>query len=277
MFKKHPKSAGANIHTVLLVIPTLGKRTDLLEQTLLSARREQPDILDIILVCPRNSIEAIALAHKYGADVADDPGTLSAALNVGFAHARPRHKYGCWMGDDDLFRPGCLNATTSALETHSNAVVAYGYCDYVDDNGNLLFTNKAGNLAPKILPWGPNLVPLIGMLYRISDLLAAGPFDEKLSYTMDLDMLLRLRKRGPFINTRKTLGAFRWHSTSTTVANRKASMSEAYIVRKRYLPKYLRRISITWEKPVQLATFAAAKKANALGKKSLEKSKSAKL
>jgi GT2 family glycosyltransferase len=113
------------------------------------------------------------------------------------------------------------------------------------------------------MSWGPNLVPLPGILYRHSAIQKAGDFDESLKYAMDLDMLLRLRKLGNFVCTGKTLAAFRWHTTSTTVANRQASLDEAARIKSRYLPKALRPLAPVWEIPVQLATKLAAKRVSA--------------
>jgi glycosyltransferase involved in cell wall biosynthesis len=251
---------------VLFVIPTLGERLDLLRQTLQSIVAQGEDTVDIIVVCPPTS-DAVAIAQEFGAKTANDPGTLSGALNVGFALAKKHHEFGAWMGDDDLVAPGSLNITISALEKRPKAVVAYGYCDYIDDKGRLIFQSKAGRLAPWIMGWGPNLIPLPGMLYRLSALKKAGDFDASLKYSMDLDMLLRLRRFGPFVNTRQTLGAFRWHASSTTVSSRAASLKESELTKRRYLPTILREISLLWEIPVSITTHMAVWRVNKLAGK----------
>ena len=251
---------------VLVVLPTLGQRPTLLRQTLESLVSQQKQALDIILVCPRKSRTTHKLAREFGAALADDPGGLSAAVNVGIAHAKPHHEYITWIGDDDLLTPGSLAATTRALDANPHTVLAFGYCEYIDDTGQHLFTSKAGRLAPWLMTWGPNLVPLPGILFRLSALQAAGDFDPSLKYVMDLDMLLRLRKQGKFFNTQQTVAAFRWHSSSTTVANRTASLDEAEMVKRRYLPKPLRLFAPIWEKPVRFATSLAARRVNALAR-----------
>lgn len=246
---------------VLIVIPTLGERLDLLKQTLHSLTKQDAEKPDIIVVCPRKP-EVRQLAKKFGAAIADDPGGLSAALNVGFALARPWHEYGAWMGDDDLLRPGSLKTTVNTLDANPQAILAFGYCEYVNNSGRVLFTNRAGRLALGLMKWGPNLVPLPGLLYRLAAVREAGNYDESLKYSMDLDMWLRLKKKGSFVNTHKVLGAFRWHPTSTTVANRNASLNEAEIVKRRYLSKFIRPLAIFWEKPVRFATKLAANRLN---------------
>jgi len=247
-----------------MVIPTLGERIDLLRQTLQSIVDQGASTPDIIVVCPKKALEARALAAEFGADVADDPGGISAAVNVGFALAKQRHIYATWMGDDDLLRSNSLASTTAALDANPKAVVAFGFCDYIDDKNNILFTNRAGWYAPWLMTWGPDLVPLPGILFRLSAVQQAGGFDEALKYAMDLDVLLKLRKMGRFVNTKKTLAAFRWHPDSTTVANRTASLNEAEMVKRRRLSKPLQILAPLWEGPIRAATRMAARRVNAL-------------
>jgi hypothetical protein len=62
----------------------------------------------------------------------------------------------------------------------------------------------------------------------------AGGLDEKLKYTMDLDLLLSLSTLGSFIKTHRVIAAFCWHPASLTIANRKASLLEAQVVQRRH-------------------------------------------
>jgi glycosyltransferase involved in cell wall biosynthesis len=247
---------------VLLVVPTLGRRPELLRLTLQSIAAQAPYRADVIVVCPPDADAALKLAAEFGAQVADDPGGMTAAINLGLAQARPGHEYVNWIGDDDLLTPGSLAATVEALDAHPAASVAFGYCDYIDDVGVVLFTSRAGRFAPWLMTWGPDLVPQPGSLFRLSAVRAVGDLDPALKYAMDLDLLLRLRRQGQFVNTARTLSCFRWHATSTTVANRTPSLAEAERVKRRYLSPLQRRLAPLWEGPVRLATRVAARRVN---------------
>lgn len=247
---------------ILVVIPTLGQRTSYLRQTLESVTNQAPIKFDTILVCPLDNPETLKLAKEFGATMIDDPKGISAAVNAGIAQAKPGHEFISWIGDDDLLTPGSFATAISALDNEPRGVLAYGYCDYIDDKGRRLFTSKAGKFAPWIMTWGPNLVPLPGMLFRLSALKKAGKFDTFNKYSMDLDMLLRIRKHGKLINTHETLASFRWHATSTTVANRDRVLRETEFVKRKYLPKYLQVVAPMWELPVRVATKIAAKRVN---------------
>lgn len=252
---------------ILVVIPTLGEREQLLRKTLESIKLQAPVAYDIVMVFPLKNKKMVALAKEYGAAMVDDPGGLSASVNAGIATAKPHHKFISWIGDDDLLRKQSFEVALGALETNQDAVLAYGYCDYIDENDNILFTNKASRLAPWIMRWGPNLVPLPGILFRKSALDRAGVFDEKNKYCMDLEMLLRLRLLGAFVNTNFALAAFRWHSTSTTVSNRAKVLKETEEVKRKYLPTYLQPFSPLWDYPVRAATHVAARRVTALAKR----------
>jgi hypothetical protein len=112
---------------------------------------------DLIVVCPPAATGARETASRYGARVLDDPGSLSAAVNLGLAQATEVHHYGNWIGDDDLLAPGSLAATCDALDRDSSAVVAFGACTYVNEEGRPLWVSRAGRSAVWMLSWGPDL------------------------------------------------------------------------------------------------------------------------
>ena len=259
-----PKREKAPKSRILVVLPTLGKRPDLLRDTLRSISRQKPVRYDIVMIYPMKDKKLRSLAEEFNALSANDPGTLSGALNVGIARAKPSHEFISWIGDDDLLEPLSFTTCLKALDANPNAALAFGYCNYIDSDGRHLFTSRAGGLAPWLMTWGPNLVPCPGILFRKSALAKAGGFDVNNKFSMDLDMLLRLRKIGHFINTKQVLASFRWHATSTTVANRAAVLQETERVKRKYLPPYLRAIAPLWEQPVRFATTLAARRVNKL-------------
>ncbi len=215
--------------------------------------------LRLVVIAPVRAVAARELALNFGATVVDDPGTgISEAINVGIS-ARSGEKFYAWIGDDDLFRPGGLAMLKGLLENNSDAVLAYGGCDYIDARGNILGRSRAGKLAQVILSWGPDLIPHPGSMIRLDDLEAVKLFDTSLKYAMDLDLFLRLRSRGRFVFTTIPVSAFRWHPDSLTVASRTNSSKESEMVKARYLNPWLRPVSFAWVLPVRWASSAAAR------------------
>lgn len=255
-----------NNSKVLLLLPTLGERPDYLKETIQSVI-DQGVECDIVMIYPLKNQEVGVIADSIGAIKVEDPGGLSKALNAGLSYANESHQFVSWIGDDDLLTDNSLKTAVSILEENEDAVVVYGYCDYIDENGDFLFKNKMGNLAPWLMTWGPNLVPCPGSLFRRSALEQVGRFDENLHYTMDLDIFLKLRKIGKFINAKQTLSSFRWHALSSTVSNREKSLSESQMVKRRHMGKRLRTISWIWEGGIKVATRFAAKSVDKRAKK----------
>jgi hypothetical protein len=245
--------------TLLVVLPTLGQRLELLTIALEScAELAQTVPLTLAVVVPKEAKSARTLATQYGALLVDDPGTgMADAVNAALAASTTETFY-VWVGDDDRLVTNGVAALVSALEQDPLAVVAYGHCDYVDETGRVLATNKAGKWATRILRFGPNFIPHPGTVVRLSSLNAIGGFDPQLGYALDLDMFLKLRSRGRFLSLTTTSAQFRWHPESLTVADRKASSREAMAVKNSHLPQWLRPFSFLWNYPVAWASALAA-------------------
>jgi len=246
---------------VLIVIPTLGLRLDFLRQTLESIRIQRVEA-DIKVVAPASAGAARELAHEFGAEVLDDPGSLPAAINLGVESASPHHEYVNWLGDDDLLSHHSLELTVGALVANPRAVVAYGSCRYIDPQGNELWVSKAGKWAEKILNWGPDLIPQPGMLIRAHSWHLAGGLDQTLSHAFDLDLLLKLKELGEFASVDQVVSSFRWHPDSLTVSDRTKSLDESEAIKRRYLSPTQTRLKWMWEKPVRIATRIAAIRLN---------------
>lgn len=243
---------------ILVVLPTLGERLGTLAQTLesIDAQRDEVD-LRLVVVLPTGAVEAASLAAAHGADIVDDPGLgMSEAINAG-VRAADDETYYAWMGDDDLFRPHGLRRLRALFDLDPRAIVAFGACEHIGPDGQVIGRSAAGRIAPWLMTWGPNLVPHPGSMIRLDALHEVGPFDATLKYAMDLDMFLRLHRLGRFASTRQTVSAFRWHPDSLTVSNREASVAESQAVRRRHLPAWLRPVAPAWENPWRWAGAVA--------------------
>jgi len=244
---------------VLVVIPTLGERLPMLERALGSVTAGSSGVVaHPVVVIPRREKAARRVAIEAGAAIVDDPGKgMSAAINAGL-EARSTEPYYLWLGDDDFLEPGGLAALVRLLEANTEATVAYGACRYVDEDNNQVWISRAGPLATLMLGFGPNLIPHPAALMRLDELVAVVAYDEQLKLAMDLDVFLKLKKKGKFVSTREVVSCFGWHPTSLTVQDRQASLQEARVVKRKHLSPGLRRLEPLWEHPVQAMTRVAA-------------------
>jgi GT2 family glycosyltransferase len=240
-----------------MVVPTLGRRIELLEQCLDSISRQSTPT-SIVIVAPTGIAAVEALASRFNAALVPDPGSLAGAINAGVAHAGSSHEFVNWSGDDDLLEPGSLEATVRALDARSERVLAYGACRYIDADGTELWVSRAGKWAPRILKWGPDLIPQPGMLVRQTAWEQVGGLDESFKFAFDLDLLLKLQVMGKFFDVGQIVSSFRWHGDSLTVGDRSTSLAESERARRRALSPVARRGAWLWERPVRLATRMAA-------------------
>lgn len=248
---------------VLLVVPTLGRRLEYLRQTLVSITTQDVPV-DVVMVAPLDALGIKELAVEFGADLIADPGSLPRAINAGVAYglAANAYEYVNWLGDDDQLEPGSLRATTSTLRRELDAVVAFGACRYVDGSGRELWVSRAGRLAPWILSWGPDLIPQPGMLVRVDAWKSVGGVDEGYRLAFDLDLLLKLKKLGAFVDAGAIVSSFRWHADSLTVDDRATNLAESERAKRAALGTVTRHLAWIWEAPVRVATRIAANEIN---------------
>ena len=243
---------GSSSGGVLAVVPTLGERTDTLGAALASVRAQTGVETTLVVVVPPAAEEARRIAEHHRAVIVDDPRRgLSAAVNAGIA-AATTEQYFSWIGDDDELVPGGLRALVDLIE-ETGAVVAFGACAYMDGDNRVFAVSRAGKWARRVLAWGPDLIPQPASITRLDALRDVGPFDESLRFVMDLDMFLRLRRKGSFASTPRTVAHYRWHPDALTVANRGVSIAEAEAVKRRHLSAPLRPVARLWEAPVRWA------------------------
>jgi len=247
---------------VLIVVPTLGTRLDHLHSCLNSITSQSVSA-QVVIVSPITP-EIEQLATKFKAELIKDPGSQTQAINAGvlFATQRKTYDFVNWLGDDDLLEPDSLAATTALLDANPKATVAYGSCRYIDERDQELWVSSAGKWAPRVLGWGPDLIPQPGMLVRMDAWKSAGGVDESYRFAFDLDLLLKLKKIGPLVDTGTVVSSFRWHADSLTVGDRTTNLSESERAKRAALSPAGRKAAWLWERPVRGATRIAAWEVN---------------
>jgi GT2 family glycosyltransferase len=216
-----------------------------------------------VIVGPPENEQLVSFAAENSIRLLPDPGSLPAAINLGAIVLKDHHEYVNWLNDDDLLEPNTLHLVAQALDNNLQATVAFGYCRYIDTQNQELWVSKAGKLAPKILPWGPDLIPQPGMLIRTSAWEQVNGINTTYSLAFDLDLLLRLKKLGPLVSIPHVVSSFRWHPDSLTVDDRTNNLKESERAKKSALPPALKPLSPIWDVPVRWAIRRAANRVTA--------------
>ena len=254
------------IPKVGIVVPTLGTRPEYLRQCLLSIREAGPAF--VLLVTKEASSSDELKTEGLADSVVTDPGQgLPHAINAGIKELPREVEYINWLGDDDLLAVDSLLHTSAVLDTEPETVLVFGSCDYIDEDGDVVWRNKSGFWAVPLLRVGPDLIPQPGALFRRSVFEDIGGLDPTYNWAFDFDLFLKMAKRGHVVFLNQTLAKFRWHPESLSVQHRRSSVLEASQVRISHLPKILRPISVIWEWPVRVATLIAGNRVSSLSKK----------
>lgn len=242
--------------TVAIIVPTLGRRPEYLTQSLSSIRAAGDSY--IVMVAPAGFDASPLLAEKLIDLKMDEHGsTLPAAIRQGFSALPESIKYISWLGDDDLLRPEAISIAASFLDAHPKSSLVYGQCDYIDEAGHTIWTNRSGQWASPLLRIGPDLIPQPGSLFLRSAYEETNGLRTDLGWAFDLDIFLQLARVGKLSHIKRPLAAFRWHADSLSVGQRGDSVREASQVRREFLPVWARPISGLWEGPVRWATYRA--------------------
>jgi hypothetical protein len=207
-------------------------------------------------VCPSN----VDLTNFIEAGLIDqivvDPGNgLAAAINAGVKSLPQSISIINWLGDDDYINPRSINVALSVLSANDRTVMVYGSCTYVDQDNKMVWQNRSGGFAAKILRFGPCLIPQPGALIKRKAFIEAGGLNEGLGWAFDLDLFIKLSKLGTLKFVGMNLASFRWHSDSLTVSLRRNSVQEASRVRVSYLHPIAKFLSFVWEPVIRFTTY----------------------
>ncbi len=253
-----------------IVVPTLGRRPEYLDQSLNSIQNAVNDgnVPFVVLVAPSSLDASKYLAEgKINLVMQDNGLGLADAINSGFSAMPIQIEYMNWLGDDDMLSPGSLSITSSYLDKNSRSVLVFGSCDYIDGDGNVVWKNISGPHAVPLLRFGPDLIPQPGALFRKNAFWEVQGLDTKYAWAFDFDLFIKLSQIGKLSYVKSTLSSFRWHPESLSVEHRRQSVAEASAVRVSHLPKIIQPLSILWEFPVREATLIAGNRVTVKAKK----------
>lgn len=157
---------------------------------------------------------------------------ISRAMNAGI-EAASGDLVAHLHSDDFYLSPDVVSTVVRAFERRPEAQWLYGRCKSVIDDEVI-----GNDFDTKPFSWDAlvrgNIVPHPATFLRRPAVLALGGFDEKLRYTMDYDLWLRLAKVSDPIQLDDYLAAFRYHDGSISTANVWACHNECLEVRLRF-------------------------------------------
>ena len=239
-----------------IVVPTLGSRPEYLLEALQSIRNAGKCF--IVIVAPIQANVDKTIDRSFFDELVEDPMQgLVEAINTGVRALPQQIDYFNWLGDDDALAPNSLLMSSSPLEDDPEIVCVFGMCQYINQDGQLIYKNRSGSFAVPLLKFGPQLIPQPGALFRRTSFNKVGGLDPTYECAFDLDLLLKLKKIGKIHYTPHQLSSFRWHNDSLSVRSRSVSVHEARKIRQKNLSWFFRSFSPVWEFPLAKLIYFA--------------------
>lgn len=187
--KKHSRANSSELVDVSVVICTKNAAKTIVE-CLKSIKKNNPK--EIILVDAYSNDGTKELAQPYVTKIVEDPGLgLAMARNIGLDHTTG--KYVCNVGPDNVLPKGTLKHCIDYLIRNNHVGVS---TQTFMENADTSYLSHAMNLYKKARYY-PGLRSVIGTphLY-ITEIQKKYRFDDKMTWSDDSDLCLRLSKLG---------------------------------------------------------------------------------
>jgi glycosyltransferase involved in cell wall biosynthesis len=165
--------------------------------------------------------------------------------NFGVEEATSKHI--CWLGVDDVWFPRRAAAVKSWIDEDAEITLHLAPCAIIDGRGRRLgawrcplpagIELKSAAVTERLLV--QNFISAPAPVFRRDAWLACGGLDEKLWYTADWDLWLKLVAAGPVRYHDQITVGFRVHENSLTVTgsrNARDFMEQMDMVLRRHLP-----------------------------------------
>jgi glycosyltransferase involved in cell wall biosynthesis len=140
----------------------------------------------------------------------------SEALNKGFR--RVKGDIVGWLNSDDRYLPGCFAHIVQAFEQNPNVDIIYGDYRIIDQSGNVIKIKREIEFSKFVLLYHRVLyIPTTATFFRSRIFKEENWLEESLQYAMDLELFIRLARKGyRFKHISRVLADFRLQPSSKT-------------------------------------------------------------
>jgi glycosyltransferase involved in cell wall biosynthesis len=231
---------------VSIITPSYNQ-ADFLEHTVLSVLGQQYANIEYIVIDGGSTDGSVEIIKKYGNRIAhwvsEPDGGQADAINKGFARATG--KYLGWLNSDDVLYPDAIAKTVDFLEARPEIDFVYGDVHVGEsEHSAARLGGKATALETMLITFEVP-IPQQGCLWRRSLSDRAGGLDPRWHVVLDREFFLRAAGHGAMAYLPETLGFFRLHPESKSMAQQARwldelpRMYEEYFARPDLAPRLL--------------------------------------
>lgn len=217
-----------------VIVPTFnGER--FLAEALESVVRQADSSLEVIAVDDGSSDRTVSILESFASRLdltilrGSHHGSWIRSSNRALEAARG--EYACFLHQDDFWHDGRISAMRALGREFPQAVLLLHQADFVDAAGRKVgrwrcpFRSKKALLSSELVLSRLIVQNFIAVPAPIWKREAAGPLDERLWFTGDWKMWLKLAQVGPWAYLPQPLSGFRLHAGSQTITGVKNGSS----------------------------------------------------
>lgn len=191
---------------------------EFIEQTILSVLNQHYPNLEYIIIDGGSTDNSVEIIQKYSDKinywVSEKDRGQADAINKGFKRASG--EIVCWLNSDDTYCLHCFEHVAEAFNKNADVDVIYGDFLYTNEEGRPFYRRHVFNR----LRYGTLLFhdyfgqPAVFFKKKVLDKI--GFLDETLTYAMDWDFFLRMKRNCKMFHLPKVLATYRIHRHSKT-------------------------------------------------------------
>ena len=215
--KKYDYVKNINFPKISIITPSYNQGS-FIEKTIQSVLSQDYPNIEYIIIDGGSTDNTIEIIRKYDKWItyweSEPDRGQSHALNKGFARATG--DVFAWINSDDYYEHCSINKVMK-LFVNSEIMIVNGNCMMHDTHSNKTFLDKAGEITTSrmLRYWTPFFCPpQPSIFFRKQVWQEVMPLNEKLNYTMDLDLWLKMSLKYKFTYYNALLSHYLIHQTS---------------------------------------------------------------
>ncbi|KRE25829.1 glycosyltransferase family A protein [Agromyces sp. Soil535] len=213
-----------NQGTVDVVVPT-NRVSRFLPAALASVREQRYPLWRIVIVDDGSGapeeLERLASDLPSTTVIHQQHAGVSAARNAAIRSGSG--EFVAFLDDDDLWPPERLGQLVATLQASPDAAGVFGNGRYIDADGRVFgqWTTKPAT-REEFLSRATPIPRIVALLVRRSALERVGLFDERLAFSEDDELILRLLRDAPLVSSMTVVVDYRRHDHNVTRADWRA-------------------------------------------------------